>query len=203
MKKKSLIRKAFSIAYNVLLIVLGIIAIVSPDLFQNYVGLISGIFVLLIAVCLIVIGILTFSVSFSGYFLLIGGFLSFGVGLFFVAYPGVGMTLVTMILGFLFLFSGISKIVYSLRLRQFHIGGYSYNLIVGILYIILFIFMDFFAGSFNDIISLILGILLLIAGSAGIVQIFLPEKGKEKEAKIVTKAREDSEHIDIDFTTKE
>lgn len=200
MKNRSLVKRVFQIAYNMLLIVFGVIAIVSPEVFTTYVGLISGIFVLAIAICLIILGFITFSVAFSGYFLLIGGFLALGIGIFFIVYPGVGMSLVTIILAFMFMFNGISKITVSMQQKRFHINTYFYNLIFGIFYIVLSIFMFFFTREFNDIISIILGIFLLVAGVSGAVQAFIPEKGRAKEEKIISKAKEDSEHIDIDFT---
>ena len=203
MNKKSVLKKSFSIAYNILLIVLGVVAIVSPDLFTNYVGLISGIFVLAIGLCLVVLGILSFSVSFGGYFLLIGGFFATGIGIFFMAYPGVGMSLVTIVLAFMFFFNGISKTTLALQQKRFHLSGYIFNLIFGIFYIVLSIFMFFFTREFNDIVSIILGVFLAIAGISGIIQEFIPDKSRAKEERIVSKAREDSEHIDIDFTTKD
>ncbi len=203
MKKKSLFKRVASIVYNALLVALGVIAIVSPSVFQNYVGIISGAFLIAISACLIFTGILTFSVSFGGYFFLIGGFFALGVGIFFMAYPGIGMSMVTIFLAFLFLFNGISKVTLSLQQKRFHISGYIFNLIFGIFYIILAIFMFFFTREFNDVVSIILGICLTVAGISGIVQEFIPDKSKEKEERIVSKAREDSEHIDIDFTTKD
>lgn len=200
MKNRSLFKRVFQVAYNLLLIVLGVIAIASPEVFTTYVGLISGIFVLAIAVCLIILGFITFSVAFSGHFLLIGGFLALGVGIFFIVYPGVGMSLVTIFLAFMFLFNGISKITVSMQQKRFHLNAYLYNLIFGIFYIILSIFMFFFTREFNDIVSLIFGIFLLVAGISGAIQAFMPDKSKAKEERIISKAKEDSEHIDIDFT---
>jgi len=203
MKKKTLAKRIFSLAYNALLLALGVIAIVSPEVFQNYVGIISGAFLIAMSACLIFAGILTFSVSFGGYFLLIGGFLVLGTGIFIMATPGVGISMVTILLAFLFFFNGLSKTTLSLQQKRFHINGYIFNLIFGIFYIVLSIFMFVFTREFNDIVSIIIGIFLCVAGLSGIVQELIPDKSKAKEEKIVSKAREDSEHIDIDFTTKD
>ena len=144
MKKKSIFKQVLSVVYNVLLFGLGLIAIFAPAVFSQYVGLIAGAFLTAVAICMILIAVISFSVSFGGYFLLIGGLLCLGAGMFFMFYPGVGLSIVTIVLGFIFFFNGVSKLTLSLQQRRFHLSSYIYNMVFGIFYIVLSLFMFFF-----------------------------------------------------------
>lgn len=204
-KRKNWINKVCSILSNVLRIVLGIIAIVSPETFSASLGLFAGSFMICIGALLILFALFSVSILLGSGFLALEGVLTTCIGIFLVSYKDASLAIITIVLAFYFLFSGISKIVTSIDLRKFRARTWWVTLTIGIIYVILSIVLFSFNNA-NEIVSILLGVFFILSGVFGMLELFDGFKREKRETTIlhnIDKNADNLDHIDIDFTKED
>lgn len=201
--RKSIVNKILSGLCNVLWVVLGIVAIVSPQAFANSLGTIAGSFMIIIGALFVLFALFSSALILGSGFLVLQGVITLSLGIFFVAYRDASLVMITFALAFYFLFNGISKIVTSVDLVKLKSKTWWVTTIIGILYIALSIVLFTFTSESSNVVSYLIGSFFIISGVFGVLELFDTFKREKREKIIINnihKNVDNIDHIDIDFT---
>lgn len=201
--RKSVVNKILSGLCNVLWVVLGIVAIVSPQAFANSLGTIAGSFMIIIGALFVLFALFSSALILGSGFLVLQGVVTLSLGIFFVAYRDASLVMITFALAFYFLFNGISKIVTSVDLAKLKSKTWWVTTIIGILYIALSIVLFTFTSESSNVVSYLIGSFFIISGVFGVLELFDTFKREKREKIIINnihKNVDNIDHIDIDFT---
>ena len=204
--RKSIVNKILSGLCNVLWVVLGIVAIVSPQAFANSLGTIAGSFMIIIGALFVLFALFSSALILGSGFLVLQGVITLSLGIFFVAYRDASLVMITFALAFYFLFNGISKIVTSVDLVKLKSKTWWVTTIIGILYIALSIVLFTFTSESSNVVSYLIGSFFIISGVFGVLELFDTFKREKREKIIINnihKNVDNIDHIDIDFTKDE
>ena len=201
--RKSIVNKILSGLCNFLWVVLGIVAIVSPQAFANSLGTIAGSFMIIIGALFVLFALFSSALILGSGFLVLQGVITLSLGIFFVAYRDASLVMITFALAFYFLFNGISKIVTSVDLVKLKSKTWWVTTIIGILYIALSIVLFTFTSESSNVVSYLIGSFFIISGVFGVLELFDTFKREKREKIIINnihKNVDNIDHIDIDFT---
>lgn len=201
--RKSVVNKILSGLCNVLWVVLGIVAIVSPQAFANSLGTIAGSFMIIIGALFVLFALFSSALILGSGFLVLQGVVTLSLGIFFVAYRDASLVMITFALAFYFLFNGISKIVTSVDLVKLKSKTWWVTTIIGVLYTALSIVLFTFTSESSNVVSYLIGSFFIISGVFGILELFDTFKREKREKIIINnihKNVDNIDHIDIDFT---
>lgn len=201
--RKSIVNKILSGLCNVLWVVLGIVAIVSPQVFANSLGTIAGSFMIIIGALFVLFALFSSALILGSGFLALQGVITLSLGIFFVAYRDASLVMITFALAFYFLFNGISKIVTSVDLAKLKSKTWWVTTIIGVLYIALSIVLFTFTSESSNVVSYLIGSFFIISGVFGVLELFDTFKREKREKIIINnihKNVDNIDHIDIDFT---
>ena len=201
--RKSIVNKILSGLCNVLWVVLGIVAIVSPQAFANSLGTIAGSFMMIIGALFVLFALFSSALILGSGFLVLQGVVTLSLGIFFVVYRDASLVMITFALAFYFLFNGISKIVTSLDLAKLKSKTWWVTTIIGVLYIALSIVLFTFTSESSNVVSYLIGSFFIISGVFGVLELFDTFKREKREKIIINnihKNVDNIDHIDIDFT---
>ncbi len=201
--RKSIVNKILSGLCNVLWVVLGIVAIVSPQAFANSLGTIAGSFMIIIGALFVLFALFSSALILGSGFLVLQGVITLSLGIFFVAYRDASLVMITFALAFYFLFNGISKIVTSVDLAKLKSKTWWVTTIIGVLYIALSIVLFTFTSESSNVVSYLIGSFFIISGVFGVLELFDTFKREKREKIIINnihKNVDNIDHIDIDFT---
>lgn len=201
--RKSIVNKILSGLCNVLWVVLGIVAIVSPQAFTNSLGTIAGSFMIIIGALFVLFALFSSALILGSGFLVLQGVITLSLGIFFVAYRDASLVMITFALAFYFLFNGISKIVTSVDLAKLKSKTWWVTTIIGVLYIALSIVLFTFTSESSNVVSYLIGSFFIISGVFGVLELFDTFKREKREKIIINnihKNVDNIDHIDIDFT---
>ena len=201
--RKSIVNKILSGLCNVLWVVLGIVAIVSPQAFANSLGTIAGSFMIIIGALFVLFALFSSALILGSGFLVLQGVITLSLGIFFVAYRDASLIMITFALAFYFLFNGISKIVTSVDLAKLKSKTWWVTTIIGVLYIALSIVLFTFTSESSNVVSYLIGSFFIISGVFGVLELFDTFKREKREKIIINnihKNVDNIDHIDIDFT---
>lgn len=201
--RKSIVNKILSGLCNVLWVVLGIVAIVSPQAFANSLGTIAGSFMIIIGALFVLFALFSSALILGSGFLVLQGVVTLSLGIFFVAYRDASLVMITFALAFYFLFNGISKIVTSVDLVKLKSKTWWVTTIIGVLYTALSIVLFTFTSESSNVVSYLIGSFFIISGVFGILELFDTFKREKREKIIINnihKNVDNIDHIDIDFT---
>ena len=201
--RKSIVNKILSGLCNVLWVVLGIVAIVSPQAFANSLGTIAGSFMIIIGALFVLFALFSSALILGSGFLVLQGVITLSLGIFFVAYRDASLVMITFALAFYFLFNGISKIVTSVDLAKLKSKTWWVTTIIGVLYIALSIVLFTFTSESSNVVSYLIGSFFIISGVFGVLELFDAFKREKREKIIINnihKNVDNIDHIDIDFT---
>lgn len=201
--RKSIVNKILSGLCNVLWVVLGIVAIVSPQAFANSLGTIAGSFMIIIGALFVLFALFSSALILGSGFLVLQGVVTLSLGIFFVVYRDASLVMITFALAFYFLFNGISKIVTSLDLAKLKSKTWWVTTIIGVLYIALSIVLFTFTSESSNVVSYLIGSFFIISGVFGVLELFDTFKREKREKIIINnihKNVDNIDHIDIDFT---
>lgn len=203
MKSKSFANKILSIICNLLWIALGIFALCTPDTFSSSLGIVAGSFMIAIGAFMLLFAIFSTRLIIGTGFFALEGVVTLALGIFLVCYHETSMVMVTIILAFYFLISGLSKFINSLGIRKFKIKSWWVTTIIGILYFSLGIVLFVFTDESSVIVTYILGSFFIISGFLGLLELIDTYKRELKEKTIINNINrnvDNLDHIDIDFT---
>ncbi|MDX1677744.1 HdeD family acid-resistance protein [Arsukibacterium sp.] len=159
LKKESRILKI----EGILLLMLGLIAMLLPQLFTLGIELLIGILLLSGGVFSLVRGVRMRHAPGSGITLAMGG-LFILVGFVLLAFPLSGMITLTLLLGMLFVVQGIAEIIVALQHRQW--ASWGWLLISGVVSLIIgLLLVAGLPGTASWAIGLLVGINLIFSGS--------------------------------------
>ena len=201
--RKSIVNKILSGLCNVLWVVLGIVAIVSPQAFANSLGTIAGSFMIIIGALFVLFALFSSALILGSGFLVLQGVITLSLGIFFVVYRDASLVMITFALAFYFLFNGISKIVTSVDLAKLKSKTWWVTTIIGVLYIALSIVLFTFTSESSNVVSYLIGSFFIISGVFGVLELFDTFKREKREKIIINnihKNVDNIDHIDIDFT---
>lgn len=201
--RKSIVNKILSGLCNVLWVVLGIVAIVSPQAFANSLGTIAGSFMIIIGALFVLFALFSSALILGSGFLALQGVITLSLGIFFVAYRDASLVMITFALAFYFLFNGISKIVTSVDLAKLKSKTWWVTTIIGVLYIALSIVLFTFTSESSNVVSYLIGSFFIISGVFGVLELVDTFKREKREKIIINnihKNVDNIDHIDIDFT---
>lgn len=201
--RKSIVNKILSGLCNVLWVVLGIVAIVSPQAFANSLGTIAGSFMIIIGALFVLFALFSSALILGSGFLVLQGVITLSLGIFFVAYRDASLVMITFALAFYFLFNGISKIVTSVDLAKLKSKTWWVTTIIGVLYIALSIVLFTFTSESSNVVSYLIGSFFIISGVFGVLELVDTFKREKREKIIINnihKNVDNIDHIDIDFT---
>ena len=204
--RKSIVNKILSGLCNVLWVVLGIVAIVSPQAFANSLGTIAGSFMIIIGALFVLFALFSSALILGSGFLVLQGVITLSLGIFFVAYRDASLVMITFALAFYFLFNGISKIVTSVDLAKLKSKTWWVTTIIGVLYIALSIVLFTFTSESSNVVSYLIGSFFIISGVFGVLELFDTFKREKREKIIINnihKNVDNIDHIDIDFTKED
>lgn len=201
--RKTVVNKILSGLCNVLWIVLGIIAIVSPAAFAASLGTIAGSFMIIIGALFVLFALFSSALLLGSGFLVLQGIITLALGIFLVCYRDASLVMITFALAFYFLFSGISKVINSIDLFKLKSKSWWVTTIFGALYITLAIVLFFFTSESSNVVSYLIGSFFIVSGVFGILELFDTFKREKREKIIINnihKNVDNIDHIDIDFT---
>lgn len=198
--RKSIVNKILSGLCNVLWVVLGIVAIVSPQAFANSLGTIAGSFMIIIGALFVLFALFSSALILGSGFLVLQGVVTLSLGIFFVVYRDASLVMITFALAFYFLFNGISKIVTSLDLAKLKSKTWWVTTIIGVLYIALSIVLFTFTSESSNVVSYLIGSFFIISGVFGVLELFDTFKREKIIINNIHKNVDNIDHIDIDFT---
>ena len=203
MKKKTTLSKITSILYSFLLLVLGILAIVSKDVFSEYLGIIAGSILIVVGVIMLIYSLLIRTMILGTSFIIIEALFTTLLGIFLCVNTEASITIITYGLGTWLLINGLLKMINSFSLKSFKVKTWFISLIVGAIYFTLSILLFIFIGTAQDIVSIMLGVFLIIAAIANLVELIDTIKREDRETKILNNINnnvDNLDHIDFDFT---
>ncbi len=200
-KKIFLKRNITKLIFDAILIILGLIFIIFPNIFVSSVGIIAGTIFLLIGVGGILISLFSSGFLFSSIFSIIIFTIFIVFGLIFIFNPSSLVSILPILLIVYLLISGINKIFSFIRFK--YNKAFILNFILGIIFVISAITLMFFIDEFNNFIGILVGIILLLIGISSLIDIiskFINNKKDNfnKEQKIIDfKGKENAIDADI------
>lgn len=205
--KKRILEHLGSFMMSILLIILGILAFVTPQIFTGALVWIVGTILIAVGVFYMIFAFFMRYFVFGTIWMFLEGIVTVFIGVLITANPEGGIKFLSYVFAGWMLVSGLAQLFGSYDVRRYGAAYWWFSIIFGFIYIGFAITLFVFPKESFDVFRIILGIALILFGIIKIVDllgIFKREKREQEQIKYMKKSvKEMNDHIDIDFTDKD
>lgn len=205
--KTSFLKSIPSLVSSILLIVLGILALVLPDIFATSLSWLIGTVLIGSGILLIGYAVIIRNSMFGSTWLFIEGAITIVFGILALINKDSLVKVLTWGFAIWLMFKGISQIVGCFDLYRYNAYLWWIGLVFGIIYIGFSITLFVYPKEVSDAIRIIIGIVLIVTGILKCIDLPALIKRQAKEEKVIKymskSVREMDDKIDIDFTKED
>lgn len=175
MKKNSWVN---DLIWGIIILLLGILFIAVPSIFNNAFGIICGTILIVCGVLFIIVSFIVPGFLFTSLFSILYGLLAVTFGIIFISNEGFVNTLLPILFAIFLISNGVNKISESKKLQNLGFNGWWTTLVAGLVYLIGGIVTCFFLNEMKDAVAISCGILLIILSTSQFLEVYIKLKAK-------------------------